>query len=907
MGNVMFELNESLVTTQAEGLTLLQYLRGVACMKGTKEGCSTGHCGACTVIIDGGAVRSCVTRLDKLDGKRITTIEGLRGENGALHPIQQAFLDIGAVQCGFCTPGMILATKVLLDTNPNPTDEEICDGLKNNYCRCTGYVKIIQAVHLAAARLRGEDPPLPEIQTLERIELVPYNAPDDPTAKHLTYRHIGCSERDHDGAQKVRGTLPYACDLGDEATLHGAFTWSKFPHARILSIDCSAAEAAPGVMRVLTYRDVLGENVFGTFNPEQPVFCENEVCFLGDMIAMTVADTEAHARAAAKLVKVEYDVLPGIYEIEDSYTRGGRQIVRTIDFASGDYDAESLRQDLVHVEGDYYFERQEHGALEPLCALGEPDTATGGVHITSCTQSPFEIRRMLAPILGLPEEQVRVTASPLGGGFGQKCESYIEAQTALAALATGRKVQVTLRRSESLILSTKRHRYHNRYRLYVDRNGRFRALNALITSDAGPYIGLSGGVLEQGCIFALGPYRLDTARIHAYTVRTNTAQGGAFRGFGINQSANCIETLIDEAAEKLGIDPFEIRLRNALSPGSRTLTTEVVQESVGILQTIRICREKSQPIIARYREEYRKKNSSDLALGVGVASGFKNVGVGKGNPDDGGCILTKLSNGRYTLAVSGIDMGQGFRTAMVQIAAEMLDESAECFEVVSGDTAETLPHRQAVSERQTLDTGLAVYTAAHQMREELAADPWRPGETRQTRCSHVAPKTYGIADKKQALSEGNPYQNYRGYAFLTQCVIVEVNRRTGQVRVLHVISANDVGRAINPQIIAGQVEGGTSMGIGYALSEGFSYTQGRPDQKTFGQLGLPLAGDTPKYDLFLVEDPHSEGPYGAKGCSEVATVPATPAVMNAIYNAIGVRFYHIPIRPADILAALAET
>ena len=906
MGNVTFELNETLVTAQAEGQTLLKYLRGVACLKGAKEGCGTGHCGACTVIIDGRAVRSCVTRLDRLDGKKITTIEGLRGENGAPHPIQQAFLDIGAVQCGFCTPGMVLAAKALLDANPNPTDEEICEGLKHNYCRCTGYVKIIQAVHLAAARLRGENPPLTEIQSLEHIELVSYHVPGDPTAEHLTGRHIGCSEPDCDGPQKVRGALAYACDLGDESTLHGAFTWSRFPHARILSIDCSAAEAAPGVLRVLTSRDVPGQNVFGTFNPEQPVFCEDEVCFLGDMIAMAVADTEEHARAAAKLVEVAYEVLPGVFEIEDSHARGGRQDIRTIDFSKGDYDAETRRPGLVHVEGDYYFERQEHGALEPLCVLAEPDANTGGVHITSCTQSPFEIRRMLAPILGLAEAQVRVTASPLGGGFGQKCDSYIEAQAALASMVTGRRVQVTLRRSESLILSTKRHRYRNRYRLSVDRDGRFRALDALITSDAGPYAGLSGGVLEQGCIFALGPYRLDAARVHAYTVRTNTAQGGAFRGFGINQSANCIETLIDEAAERLGMDPFEIRLRNALSPGDRTLTTEVVQESVGILQTIRICREKSQPIIARYREAYRKKNDPALALGVGVASGFKNVGVGKGNPDDGGCILTKLPDGRYTLAVSGIDMGQGFRTAMVQIAAEMLDESASCFEVVSGDTAQTLPHRQAVSERQTLDTGRAVYIAANQMREELAARPWRPGETRQTRCSHSAPRTYGIAGREQARRDKNPYQNYRGYAFLTQCVIVEVDRRTGRVRVLHVISANDVGRAINPQIIAGQVEGGTSMGIGYALSEGFSYTQGRPDQKAFGQLGLPLAGDAPKYDVVLVEDPHIEGPYGAKGCSEVATVPATPAVMNAIHDAVGVRFYHTPIRPADILAALKK-
>ena len=887
-------------------MTLLQYLRGVACMKGTKEGCSTGHCGACTVIINGKAERSCVFRMDRLDGAKVLTIEGLHGENGALHPIQRSFLDVGAVQCGFCTPGMVMATKALLDRNPDPTDEEIYEGLKNNYCRCTGYVKIIEAVHLAAARLRGEDPTFDQIRTMENIEIVTYTAPGDPTAADLTGRHIGKSKTDYDGTQKVCGTLPYTCDRADEKTLYGAFVWSKYPHAKILSIDWTDAERAPGVVRVITYRDVPGRNSYGTFNPEQPVFCREEVNFLGDIIALVIAGTEAEARAAAKLVKTEYEVLPGVFEMEESYAAGGKNIIRTINFASGDFAAEMDRDDLVEVEGDYYFERQEHGCLEPECCIGEPDPLTGGILVTSCTQSPFEIRRMLPPILNLPEEQIRVIAAPLGGGFGKKCDSYLEPHAAIAALLTGRKVQITLKRSESLLLTSKRHRYRNKYELWVDKEGHFSALKALITSDAGPYIGLSSGVLEQGCIFALGPYRINASQIHAYTVRTNTAQGGAFRGFGINQSANCIETMIDEAAEKLGLDPFEIRLRNALLPGDKTMTTEIVIESVGIVQTIQACRDKAMPIIARYREAYRKKNDPDLALGVGVASGFKNVGVGKGNPDDGGCILTKLADGRYRMFLSGTDMGQGFRTAMLQIAAETLDEDEDAFDLVSGDTACTLPHRQSVSERQTLDTGWAVYTAAKQMRESLASKPWHQGETRETRCYHVAPETYGISGQEEAKKAGKPYQNYRGYAFLTGCVILEVNKRTGAVRVLHVISANDVGRAINPQIIAGQVEGGSSMGIGYALSEGFSYTDGKPDQKTFGKLGLPKIHETPKYDIVLVEDPHAEGPYGAKGCSEVATVPSTPAVLNALYDAIGVRFYKTPVRPEVILAELKE-
>ena len=904
MVTVNFILNGERVTAQADGLTLLKYLRGVACLKGTKEGCSTGHCGACTVLVDGKAARACVTRMDKLEGKSVVTIEGLRSENGGLHPIQQSFLDVGAVQCGFCTPGMVLAAKALLDVNSDPSDEEICEALKNNYCRCTGYVKIIEAVHLAAARLRGEDPDVSAVRTWENLEIVKYEGADDVTAQDLTGRHIGHCSQDIDGPAKVTGTLPFTCDRADADTLYGALVWSQHPHAKIISMDFSAAENAPGVVRVLTYKNVPGRNSYATFNPEQPVFCDTEVNFLGDMLALVVADTEANARAAAKLARIEYEPLPGVYEIEESYAIGGRQIVRSLDFASGDLAEVEKTPGLEIFEGDYRFERQEHAYIEPECAIGEYDETSGVVRVTACTQSPFEVLNMLAPILNLPVDRIRVTAAPIGGGFGGKCDSYVEPHAAIAALVLHRKVQIPLTRRESLILSTKRHRYHNHYRFGVDRTGMFRTLEATITSDAGPYTGLSGGVLEQGCIFALGPYRVDAARIHAHTVRTNTVQGGAFRGFGINQSANCIETMIDEAAEKLGMDPFEIRLRNALRPGDRTMTGEIVRESVGIVQTIRACEKKAEPIIAHYRELYAEKNDPDVALGVGVASGFKNVGVGKGSPDDGGCILTKMPNGKFQMDISGTDMGQGFRTGMTQIAAETLDVPEEDFTVSCGDTSETLPHRQSVSERQTLDTGRAVYEAARKMRDELEKNPWKPGETRQTRYRHLAPKTYGLNGKAQAKEDGNPYQNYRGYAFLTQCVIIEVNKRSGAVKVLHVVSANDTGRAINPQIIAGQIEGSSAMGVGYALSEGFSVTNGKPDQLTFGKLGIPRAQDTPKFDIVLVEDPHTEGPYGAKGVSEVATVPATPAVLNALHDALGVRFRHTPVRPADILKAL---
>ncbi len=909
-GLIVFQLNgQSREVVNPQG-SLLEYLRGRACLKGTKEGCGTGHCGACTVLVDGRPIRSCVMKLALLDGKNILTIEGLKGNSKkgpeGLHPIQEAFLEMGAVQCGFCTPGMILATKALLDKTLSPSRQEIYKALKHNYCRCTGYVKIIEAVELAAAKLRGETPYPENFKTLERIVLIRDKGGEE--SKGLQGLQVGRMVQDVDGLAKVRGTLTYTGDLAGADTLHGAFVWADRPSGELLSLDSAAAQEFPGVTAVLTAKDVPGRNSFGCFNPEQPVFCDKEVNFLGDMLALVVAADEGTARQAAALVKAEYRDKPGTYSISDSLQQG--KIIREINYEAGNVTG-FTGEDLVVVRGFYDIERVEHACLEPEAALGSW-LESGGVHVTACTQSPFEVRRMLAPITGLPEEKIRVTAAPLGGGFGSKCDATVEAAAAVAALRLQRSVMIRLTREESLKLSTKRHRYENNYELAVDRQGKICYLNAELTSDAGPYTTLSPGVLEQGCIFAGGPYRIPNVKIQGRTLRTNNAQGGAFRGFGINQSAICVETLLDEAAEKLGMDPFEIRRRNALRAGDLTITGERLKDSVGIYDTVAACQKKAGEIL----DHYRRKLEEDIAagrikpgeklLGMGVASGYKNVGVGKGNPDDGGCILTLLPNGSYEIRISGVDMGQGFRTAMIQLAAEALEAEPESFTLVSGDTLLTLEHRQAVSERQTLCTGKAVLEAAKLLKEKLAEEPWQPGETRQAAYRHLASPTYSIQDKERVTRAGDYYRNYPSYAYLTQCVIIELDTGNGQVKVLHIISAHDVGRAINPQIIAGQVEGSCSMGIGYALTEGYVMEEGVAKAKNFGELGLPRIDETPQYDIILIEDPEPAGPYGAKGISEVATVPITPAVLNAIYNAAGIRIRQVPARPKLILRLLRE-
>lgn len=873
------------------GETLLQYLRGTACLRGTKNGCGTGHCGACTVLLDGKPVRACVTKLSRAAGKRVLTIEGLKGPDGGLHPIQKAFLDVGAVQCGFCTPGMVLATKALLDEHPDPTEGEIVKALERNYCRCTGYVKIIEAVRLAAARLRGEDPALEAVRTLEHTTLLQGTG---ETAQPR--RVLGKSLWDLDGPAKAAGSLEFCDDLEREGLLHGAFVWAPAPRGTILGLDIAGAEKMPGVRRILTHADVPGDNHLGTFDREQEIFCEKEFYFLGDMLALVVAETPEQARAAAAAVRVRWEAREGVYTIAEGLAKGSVMVEngrKTGDVAGAKAGA------AVVVSGEYELERVEHGCLEPESAMGCMEDGCLTVYAT--TQSPFEIRAMLAPILNMDEEKLRVVGTPLGGGFGSKCDAHIEAAAAVAAHVMGAGVKITLDRRESLILSTKRHAYRTRYEVGFNADGTIRYLDADLCSDAGPYDNLSSGVLMQSCIFAGGPYQIPNVSVKGTAVRTNNVLGGAFRGFGINQGAICIETMLDEAAEKLGLDPFELRRRNALRPGSLTVGGEKLRHSVGLLDTIDACERLTREAVAEYAPRYPQ---GDKVLGVGVACGYKNVGVGKGVPDDGGCILTIKPDGRLEMRVSGIDMGQGFRTAMLQLCAEAAGREAEEIDVISGDTARTLRHGQAVSERQTLNSGRAVVEAAARLKEVCERDPWRPGETRSAEYYFKAPPTYTLEDEEARQREGENYRNYPAYAYTTQAAIVEVDRGTGAVRVLKVVAAHDVGRAINPHIIEGQIEGSCSMGIGYALQESFPSVDGVPVDLHYGKLGLPKIGETPAYELALVEDPEPLGPFGAKGISEVATVPMTPAVLNAIHNAVGVRIRRLPATPERVLEAM---
>ena len=895
-----FILNEKpLSVSETESRTLLEYLRNVKCMKGTKEACGTGHCGACSVIIDGKLARSCVTLLRNLSGKRVETIEHLN-EDGELSIIQRSFLDVGAVQCGFCTPGMIMATKVLLSETLTPSEEEIYEGLKHNYCRCTGYVKIIEAVKLAAARMRGENPHIDDFRDHESTVITTGKDQIVPPIKGTS---VGKSVWDVDGPLKVSGALHFCDDyeadeFGQKEMLHGAFIWAPVPHAKINEVDYSKVLAAPGVVRIITWKDVPGLNKIGTWTPEQPIFCKDEVNFIGDYIALVVADTDAHARAAIKLVDIDYTELPGIYSIADGYDK--QSFIVHTGRQSGDVDAAKLDPDLVKVKVSKEIEPQEHACMEPVSAIGygQGDKVT----VYSCTQAPFEIRRMLAKNLNMPEEKIRVLATPLGGGFGKKCDSFLEAPAAVAGYVCQKPVKITLTRQEDLKVTTKRHGYHTDYEIGFSKEGKFRYLDCRMFSDGGPYEAESFGTIMTGCLMSGGPYIIENVRVEGSAIRNNNLQGGAFRGYGINQAAISIETAVDMMAEKLGIDPFEIRRRNAVYPGSYSVGGELLETSMGMHDTINLCEESLKKALKEYEGQYPKGSK---VLGWGVASGFKNSGVGKGIfIDDGACKLTLQKDGRLQMIVSGTDMGQGFRTAMVQIAAETMDMPMENIDIIVGDTDITIPTGESVSERQTLCDGRAVYECCEELKRVLQKDPWTPGQERKAEYYFRAPECVGIGEFEKAKEKGIRYRNFPAYAYATQAVILEVDKETGHVKLLKIIAAHDVGRAVNPHIIEGQMHGSCSMGQGYALTEGYPTRNGYPVKKYYKDLGLPKAEDTPDYEIILIEDPEPLGPYGAKGISEVATVPITPAILNAIYRAIGVRINKVPASPEVILEAI---
>ena len=916
-GHIQFTVNGNPVDVKVnDPRTLLQVLRDDLQLMGTKNGCAQGHCGACTVIVNGKAVRSCITRLKKLGGAVVETIEGL-AVDGKLHPIQQAFLDASAVQCGFCTPGMIMTTKALLDRNASPTEDEIKQALSNNLCRCTGYTKILEAVELAAARMRGEQ--------AER----PAN-----TAR------VGVGIERKDGPLKVTGAPIYGADLVRPNMLWGKALWSAHPHARVLSIDTSDAERIPGVAGVYTARDLPGDNRFGICIHDQPALVTDKVRFIGDAVAVAFAETEELASQAVEAIRVDYEPLEGVFTPERAMEpdaplvhEGGNLLHHSV-LRCGDVEEGFAHADVV-VEGEYQTPMIEHAFMEPEAGLAEADGDQITLYVG--TQIPFGDRALVAQILGLPDENVSALLRlPMGGAFGAKEDLTIHTFLCLGAWRTQRPVKMVLTRQESIRLHPKRHAFRMRYKTGARADGTLVAVEATMISDAGAYASLSGDVMEQAVVFSCGPYEVPNVKVDGYAVYTNNITGGAMRGFGVPQSCFAMEQQIDEMARYLGIDPFEFRLRNALREGSVISTGQRLKHSVGIVETLRQARD-------TLRDLDLPANEGPVRIGIGVASGFKNVGLGLGNDDSASAAIDLQPDGRLLARVGCSDVGQGSGTVMQQIAAESLDVALEQVDVLTNDTALTPDGGVTSASRQTYLSGRALTEAIAELRQSIqeaageylgrptdeitlqadgvghaVTDAWLtwPDVARRMAdegrpMSHTyrfePPSTYLILTPEEQAAKGvQEYRNYLAFAFSTHVSIVAVNEDTGEVRLLTQIAAHDVGTALNPPNIEGQIEGATVMGMGYALSEEFVVEEGWNKTNNLRQCKLPKITDTPMIIPIIVEDPDPEGPFGAKGVAEAATLSPAAAICNAIYDATGRRIRTLPATPERVRATLPD-
>ena len=891
--------------------TLLQVLRDELHLTGTKNGCGQGHCGACTVIVDGKAVRSCVYLARRADGKSVETIEGL-ARDGELHPLQRAFVEHGAIQCGFCTPGMIMAAKALLDRNPNPSDEEIKEALKHNLCRCTGYTKIIEAIRAAAS---GQ----PSVKISE------------PTATGL--RAVGHPLPQPDAVAKATGQALYTADLYFEGMLHARVLRSAYPHARLRRVDVHRARTLPGVAAVLTAADVPGAKNHGLIYQDWPVLAYDKVRYVGDAVAIVAAETEEIAEEALRLIEVDYEPLPVVASPEAAlapdapliHERGN--VLRYAEVRRGDVEAGFAEAEVI-VENTYRTPFGEHGFLEPEAAVAVPDEE-GNITIYVGSQIPFADRKQVAASLALSEDKVRVVHMLTGGAFGGKEDIAGQIHAALLAQATGRPVKLVYSRPESMRAHPKRHATTITIKTGATRDGRIVAQQVKIVGDTGAYASLGAQVMTRVATHAIGPYDVPNVRVDCYAVHTNNPPGGAFRGFGAPQAHFAVETQMDILAEKLGLSPFEIRRRNALRVGGTTATGQVLRESVGLLETI----ERVEEAVRRAEaEEERTVLPPHLRRGWGVACAYKNVGLGDGLPDSAGASVEVTPEGRVIVRAGAAEVGQGLMGVLAQIAAEELGVGCDQVEVILGDTGQTLDGGPTTASRQTYITGNAVRHAAIEVQKMLAAVAAEeldvnPEALRFADGQVLAPdgralplaKVAALARKEgrqlradyvytppRTVPLGQVGDMHFAYGFATQAAQVEVNIETGEVRVLRVIAAHDVGRAMNPLALEGQIEGGVLMGIGYALLERFVVEEGFVRTDSLAKYKIPDIRWTPEIEPIIIEHPTAEGPYGAKGAGEITSIPTAPAVTNAIYRAIGLRSFSLPVSSDAVRAACAD-
>ena len=862
---VTFVLNGRTVTVDADASrSLLEVLRDDLGIVSPKSGCAPeGACGCCTVLINGRPRLSCAIAAVRVSGKRVTTLEGLPDD--VRDQLAESFVRAGACQCGFCIPGIALRTVALVQENPSPTREQIAGKLRDHLCRCTGYVKILDGIELFARLRRGEVLP-----------------PGDGTGR------VGTRLNRYRAREFVLGQFRYVDDIEPADSLYAALRFSDHPRALVRGIDPAAALRREGVVRVITAADVPGERYVGLIERDWPILVAvgEETRCVGDVLAIVVAGDRHTARAAAGDVVVDYEVRPPVTSPEAGLVPdapkihpGGNLLSRVV-IRRG--DVESAFGASAHVvENTYITQRIEHMFLEPEACIAIPTMAADGkpgLKVLSQGQGVFDDRRQIASVLNWDEDRVVVELVSSGGAFGGKEDMSIQAQTALAAVLCGRPVKCTLRREDSFRLHPKRHPITIHAKAGCDANGRLTAYHARIIGDKGAYASVGAKVLERCAGHATGPYRVPNVDIESLAVYTNNPTCGAMRGFGVNQAAFAVEGLLDLLAEKVGIDGWEIRWRNALEQGDVFCTGERLNKPFGLKKTL-----------LAVRDAYRG------ARYAGIACGVKNVGLGNGAVDLGKAVLMIENDGHVTIRTGYTEMGQGLFTICIQTACEETGLPPDVFRVTT-DTSAEIPCGQTTGSRGTVLAGLAVQDAARILRADLnAGRTLRELSGREYRgeyaCTFTTPLGADVPNPRTHLT----------YGYATQVVILD-----DKGRVAKVVAAHDVGRAINPTAVEGQIEGAVHMGLGYALTEDFVVEGGRIRMKNVRSLGVLRAHDMPPVEVILVEEPDPETPYGARGVGEIGLVPTAPAVRGALAKFDGVHRMRLPMSDSPAARAILD-
>ena len=817
---------------------LIRFLRDDLRITGVKDGCSEGACGACQVLVDGRPMRACVLWTDKLEGKSVVTIAGLSAFEKAAYAY--AFGACGAVQCGFCAPGMVISAKGLLDRVPDPTREEVARALRGNICRCTGYVKIVDAVLLAAKILReGRVPPVP----------------DD-------YR-LGTRAHRIDAAEKVLGTGIYADDVYAEGMIHASAVRSAYPRARVLAIHTEEAEALPGVVGVFTAADVPGENKVGhlVHDWDTMIPVGGVTHYLGDAICLVAAETPEILDRARALIRVEYEELPMIRSPREAMVPGAPTVHRSGALLAhrhiqrGD-PARAIAKSRYVLTERFSTPWTEHAFLEPECAVAWPDRTEDGrpaVRVLSSDQSVYDTQREIMRMMGWEADQVRVRNALVGGGFGGKEDVTVQHHAALIAHRTGRPVKVKLSRAESLLVHPKRHPMEIELSMGCDGDGIIQGVAAEVIADTGAYASLGGPVLERACTHAAGPYHYQNFEIDGWAWYTNDPPAGAFRGFGVTQTCFAVESLLDRMADLVGISPWEIRYRNAVRPGQELPNGQIAGPETGLVETLEAVR----PYI-----EGRKY--------VGLACAMKNSGVGVGIPDYGRVRLT-VEDGRIHIRAGASCIGQGLGTVLTRMVCEQTGIGADRIVYERADTADSPDAGTTSGSRQTLFTGEACRRACQDLMAALGDRPLSDLDGREFRGEYL-----GVTDP---LGADVPHPvSHVAYGFATQACILDEDGRIERI-----VAAHDVGRAVDPLSVEGQIEGGVVMSMGYALTERYPLKDCRPTAK-FGTLGLLRADQIPEIVPIIVEKPGLDLACGAIGIGEITSIPTAPAIADAYFR-----------------------